>query len=82
VQQLGGLTREEAAMGVVIAGPDHAENAEAVRKAALSYRELRSMGCDTMAAVGALVLHGGNMAAAGEAVADCLAAGVDGLHVR
>ena len=69
-------------MGVVIAGPGHAENADAVRKAALSYRELRSMGCDAVAAVGALALHDGNMAAAGEAAADCLAAGVDGLRVR
>ena len=72
-----GYTREEVAMALVIAsagggsGGGGEEDAEQVVEAARQYRELASMGFKAEAVVGALVAHGGDLAAATEA---CLSA--------
>lgn len=59
-----GYSRDEVAMALTIAGPDHSNDADKIVDGCRKYRKLRSMGFRADHVAGALILHEGDLDAA------------------
>lgn len=56
-----GFSRQEVAMGLTIVGPDQADNADKIVDACRKFKKLCSMGFRAEHAVGALLMHSGDL---------------------
>lgn len=68
-----GFTRDEVAMGLAIAGPDAADDADKIAESCRKFQRLSSMGFKSEQIVGALILANGDETVATETCLDASA---------